>query len=97
MASQAIMFFSAGNETTSLALSFVLSEIASNKEIQNSLREEIVETFRKHGDFTYDALQEMKYLDMVWKGLCVIYNIFSKFQSDNVLQKGLGNTHLQYF
>lgn len=68
MASQAIMFFSAGKETTSLALSFVLYEIAINKEIQDRLRQEAVNIFEKHADFTYEALQEMKYLDMVWKG-----------------------------
>lgn len=79
MASQAIMFFSAGNETTSLALSFVLSEIAQNKEIQDRLREEIVETFEKHEDFTYEALQEMKYLDMVWKGCIEYIHVFRKF------------------
>jgi cytochrome P450 family 6 len=65
MAAQALSFFSAGNDTTSLTISFTLYELALNPTIQDRLRQEVQETFAKHGDFTYDAIYEMKYLDMV--------------------------------
>ncbi|RZC42010.1 p450 domain containing protein [Asbolus verrucosus] len=67
MAAQAVVFFSAGNDTTAITLSFALYELALNKEVQNRLRQEVRETFDKERDFTYEALQEMKYLDMVLK------------------------------
>jgi hypothetical protein len=68
MAAQALEFFAAGNDTTSLTISFALYELALNPTIQDRLRQELKETFAKHGDFTYDAIYEMKYLDMVVNG-----------------------------
>ncbi|XP_063918403.1 cytochrome P450 6k1-like [Zophobas morio] len=65
MGSQAILFFSAGNDTTSMTISFTLYELTINPEIQTRLRQEVRQTFEKHGDFTYEAVNEMKYLDMV--------------------------------
>ncbi|KAJ3651457.1 hypothetical protein Zmor_017499 [Zophobas morio] len=65
MAAQAIQFFSAGNETTSLTLSFTMYELAINKDVQYRLHQEVKETFNKYGDFTYEAIQGMTYLDMV--------------------------------
>ena len=69
MAAQAIQFFTAGNETTSLTLAFALYELSLNKDVQDRLRQEVRETFDKHGSFTYEAIQEMTYLDMVLNGL----------------------------
>jgi hypothetical protein len=68
MAAQALAFFSAGNDTISMTISFTLYELALNLPIQDRLRQEVKETFAKHGDFTYDAIYEMKYLDMVVNG-----------------------------
>lgn len=40
--------------------------MGNNPDIQERLYEEIVEVLAKHdGKFTFDALQEMEYLDMV--------------------------------
>ena len=69
MAAQAIQFFTAGNETTSLTLAFALYELSLNKDVQDRLRQEVRETFDKHGSFTYEVIQEMTYLDMVLNGL----------------------------
>lgn len=68
MAAQAIVFFSAGNDTTSLTLSFALYELAFNQDIQKRLRAELNESYENNKEFTYESLQNMKYLDMVWKG-----------------------------
>lgn len=69
IASQAFLFFAAGFETSSTALSFCLLELAINPEIQQSLSIEIDTTLEKcKGLITYDAIQSMSYLDKVVNG-----------------------------
>ncbi|KAJ3652765.1 hypothetical protein Zmor_018702 [Zophobas morio] len=65
MAGQAIPFFSAGNDTTSITLALTCYELALHTEIQDRLRKEVTEIFQESGTFTYENLQEMKYMDMV--------------------------------
>lgn len=66
IASQAFLFFAAGFETSSTALSFCLLELAINPEIQQRLSIEIDTTLEKcKGPITYDAIQSMSYLDKV--------------------------------
>lgn len=40
-----------------------------NEEVQENLREEIRSTIKKYGDITYEGIQEMTYLDMVFCGM----------------------------
>lgn len=68
MLSQAVTFFTAGYETTGNLISFTLYELALHPEIQERAREEILEVIEAHGDVTYEAIQEMKYLNMVVAG-----------------------------
>nr|UZE89907.1 cytochrome P450 CYP9GP3 [Chrysoperla zastrowi sillemi] len=64
--SQAFVFFGAGFETVSVAMSFAMYELAIHPEIQKRLQEECIENFKKgDGKITYELLQGMKYLDMV--------------------------------
>ncbi|XP_063381049.1 cytochrome P450 9e2-like [Cydia fagiglandana] len=63
---QAVLFFVAGFETVSTAMTFLLYELALNPEVQEKLAEEV----RKHekrssGKFDYNSIQNMVYLDMV--------------------------------
>lgn len=68
MVSQAITFFTAGYETTSNLIAFTLYELCIHPDIQTRVRNEMQETIQKHGDITYEAIQDMKYLNMVVSG-----------------------------
>ncbi|ENN79797.1 hypothetical protein YQE_03762, partial [Dendroctonus ponderosae] len=66
LAAQAMVFYLAGFDTISNAMCFGSYELAVNKEIQNKLRSEIVETHRLNGGkVTYDSVLKMKYMDKV--------------------------------
>jgi cytochrome P450 family 6 len=46
---------------------FMSYELALNQDIQDRLRDEINEVLERHnGEVTYDAIMDMKYLDMVF-------------------------------
>ncbi|XP_037952484.1 probable cytochrome P450 6a13 [Teleopsis dalmanni] len=63
---QAYVFFTAGFETSSCTMSFCLYELALNQMVQNKLREEIMEVLARYkGKFTYEAMNEMKYMEKV--------------------------------
>ncbi|XP_069676312.1 cytochrome P450 9e2-like [Periplaneta americana] len=63
---QALLFFLAGFDTASTLLCFTSYELAVNPEIQTRLQQEIDETLKEGGGkFTYEAVNSMKYLDMV--------------------------------
>ncbi|XP_076241482.1 putative cytochrome P450 6a14 [Calliopsis andreniformis] len=68
IAAQAFVFFAAGFETSSTTISNTLYELALNPEIQDKLREEITnyET-NSDGQWRYETIKEMKYLDKVFK------------------------------
>lgn len=69
IAAQAFIFYLAGFETSSTAMTFAVYELAMNPEIQETLREEIFSVVGKFGgEITYDSLSEMKYLQMVIDG-----------------------------
>ncbi|XP_068084403.1 cytochrome P450 6k1 [Anabrus simplex] len=66
IAAHALMFFFTGTEISSFILAHVLYELARNTEIQTQLREEIDSVLKRHsGGLTYEAIEEMFYMDMV--------------------------------
>uniref|UniRef100_A0AAT9UU12 Cytochrome P450 6PV1 n=1 Tax=Maconellicoccus hirsutus TaxID=177089 RepID=A0AAT9UU12_MACHI len=66
IAAECWFFFFAGFEASSSALSMTLYELARNPEIQRKVREEVDRVVEKYdGEITYDALQEMTYMEMV--------------------------------
>ncbi|EFN69191.1 Probable cytochrome P450 6a13 [Camponotus floridanus] len=66
IAAQAFVFFAAGYETSSNTIAFCLHELALNQEIQERTRREICNALgMRDNKLTYDAVQDMKYLDMV--------------------------------
>ncbi|XP_069699332.1 cytochrome P450 6j1-like [Periplaneta americana] len=63
---QALSFMTAGFETSSSTISFTLYELSLQPELQQRLRDDIVDVLNKHDhQLTYEAIQDMKYLDMV--------------------------------
>ncbi|XP_052740446.1 cytochrome P450 9e2 [Bicyclus anynana] len=66
LVAQAVLFFIAGFETISTAMSFALHELAVHPEVQDRLYKEIKEHNEKHnGKLSFTAIQNMTYLDMV--------------------------------
>lgn len=63
---QAFIFFLAGFDTSSTALSYLTFELAVNADIQEKLRTEVDKYFaQENGEISYDSLAKMEYLDMV--------------------------------
>ncbi|XP_044757086.1 probable cytochrome P450 6a13 [Coccinella septempunctata] len=100
LAGQAFLFFEAGFETSSTAMTFCLYELAENKDIQDKLRDEINLVLKRYdGKITYDAIMDMPYLEMVLQESLRKYPPIPAFRrtctkaykipgTDIVLQKG---------
>jgi cytochrome P450 family 9 len=66
MTAQAFVFFLAGFEPISIAMSFMVHEVGVNPDVQSKLRKEIDDVLREtNGKPTYEAINHMKYLDAV--------------------------------
>lgn len=64
-AAQSYLFYLAGFETSSSALTYCLYELVRNPELKLKLQQEIDDTLIRHNnEVTYDAIKEMKYLEM---------------------------------
>ncbi|KAF2906077.1 hypothetical protein ILUMI_00104 [Ignelater luminosus] len=64
LAAQAFVFFLAGFETSSTALTFCFYELVANLDVQEELRKEIKDILGKYNDkLTYEAMVEMTYMD----------------------------------
>ncbi|XP_064471824.1 cytochrome P450 3A21-like isoform X2 [Ornithodoros turicata] len=63
---QCVLFFLAGQDTTSSVISFTIYLLALHPEIQDKLREEVNECFAKHDNRPpFDVISKQKYLNAV--------------------------------
>lgn len=70
---QGFIFFFAGADTSSSAISWALTELSLHPDIQDKVRAEILEKTRESkGEITYENLQEMVYLGQVMNGKFVL-------------------------
>lgn len=92
---QAILFFLAGFETVSAAMSFLLHELAMNPDVQEKLVQEIRENDEKNGGkFDYNSIQNMTYMDMVVSGK---FNTFNDISSTRDVVDTLLDLHKKTF
>ncbi|XP_066156671.1 cytochrome P450 6A1-like [Euwallacea fornicatus] len=76
--SNAFIIYAAGYETSSGTTCFAMYELASNPEIQEKLREEILDSLKKNDNqVTYESISEMQYLDKVFKETLRKYPVLS--------------------
>lgn len=68
VAAQAFLFFAAGFETSSSTMMFCLYELALNPDIQTKARRVIQEAYEKHGQFTYEMMLDIPYIDHILQG-----------------------------
>ncbi|KAJ8951054.1 hypothetical protein NQ318_003750 [Aromia moschata] len=64
VAAQAVQFFAAGFETTSTTMAFMLYQLCLHPEIQDRLRQEVIDSIKTNNGITYEGIAKMKYLDM---------------------------------
>ncbi|CAH2269073.1 cytochrome P450 6B6-like [Pararge aegeria] len=68
LAAQIFVFFAAGFETSSAASSYFLHMLAYHPEVQKRCQREVDEVLAKHdGKLCFDAVREMKYLEMAFR------------------------------
>lgn len=71
LSAQAFVFFAAGFETSSTTISNALYELALNQDVQDQLRQEIFKyDLENNGDWKYEVIKEMTYLNKVFEGRC---------------------------
>lgn len=69
MAANAFVFLAAGFETISTTLSYCFLELALNPDVQEKMRQEIMDKIRENdGRLTYDIIKNLQYTDKVISG-----------------------------
>ncbi|XP_060804384.1 cytochrome P450 6B1-like [Amyelois transitella] len=81
IAAQTFVFYVAGYETSATTMTFLLYELARNKDVQEKLLEEVDEVLKKFGGkVSYDCVNELKYMDKVFDETLRIYPVVSMLQ-----------------
>ncbi|KAF8763144.1 Cytochrome P450 3A21 like protein [Argiope bruennichi] len=90
---QSISFFTAGFDTVASTLSFATYLLAVNPEIQERMYEEVHQVLEKtEGELTYEAIQEMKYLDNVLSETLRLYPVIPRLERMTETDCKLGDT-----
>ncbi|CAG8649699.1 10341_t:CDS:2, partial [Racocetra fulgida] len=87
--SQVMTLLIAGHETTSTALSWALYYLAKYPDVQNHLRKELLDVFIDRNHFpTFDEIEQLKYLDCVFKETLRIAPPFYAIHHDPLIWGG---------
>uniref|UniRef100_A0A182S591 Uncharacterized protein n=1 Tax=Anopheles funestus TaxID=62324 RepID=A0A182S591_ANOFN len=82
IAAQAFIFFTAGFETSSSAMTYTLYELALNQELQQRARDCVMDALEKHaGVLSYESSKNMLYLDQC------IYETLRKYPPVAILER----------
>uniref|UniRef100_A0A182K0X7 Uncharacterized protein n=1 Tax=Anopheles christyi TaxID=43041 RepID=A0A182K0X7_9DIPT len=82
IAAQAFIFFTAGFETSSSAMTYTLYELALNQDLQRKARNCVLEALEKHdGVVSYESSKNMLYLDQC------IYETLRKYPPVAILER----------
>jgi cytochrome P450 family 6 len=66
---QSVVFFLAGFETTATTLTYAIYAMAQRKDLQEKARESVKKVLEKYdGEFTYEAVNEMQYIEQCING-----------------------------
>lgn len=72
-AAQSYLFYLAGFDTSATTFAYCLYELVRNPDIMKHLQKEIDETLSRHNnEITYEAIQEMTYLELCLLGKRII-------------------------
>ncbi|XP_026292557.2 probable cytochrome P450 6a14 [Frankliniella occidentalis] len=75
MAAQGFIFFIAGLDNISNTISFAMSKLSTNPELQQKLADEVRDVLRQHdGELSYAALKQMDLLDRVVQEALRLWN-----------------------
>ncbi|XP_047506626.1 probable cytochrome P450 6a17 [Pieris napi] len=80
ISANAFIIFLGGFETTSSTLAFLFLELAAHPEVQEKMRKEIREVVERNGGLTYEALQDLTYMEMVIQETLRLYPPFPTIQ-----------------
>lgn len=81
IAAQINVFFIGGFETSSIALSHCLYELAQNPGVQNKARHMIQEVYERYdGQLTYEMFMELSYIQQIVQGKSVFQTFFVRIQ-----------------
>ncbi|GFQ99655.1 cytochrome P450 3A4 [Trichonephila clavata] len=95
LVAQCVIFFLAGYDTTASTLSFASYLLALNPECQEKLHNEIVEAVNNsNGVLTYEAIQNMKYLDNVISETLRLLPPAVRLERQAVADYKLGDTNI---
>ncbi|XP_013105865.2 probable cytochrome P450 6d5 [Stomoxys calcitrans] len=64
IAAQLFIFYVAGFETSSATIAFTLYELSQYPELLQKAQEDVKQAYEKHGSLSYDAITDMKFLDL---------------------------------
>lgn len=96
IAAQAFIFFLAGFETSSTALTYCLYELSLKQDVQEKARQSVKAVMKNHeNEFSYEAMMEMDYIENCINGrkLNLINHLKKSLNYENILsyQSHFGN------